>query len=173
MTNIDKNPYNRENLTENILKEWQNLLNETADIFGVPAGLITSVDRSKIKILLSSETEGKPYPADFVSQYLDSGWFCEYTLKNNGLNLIPNALNTPQWKDNPASTGPEALHIVSYLGLPIECPDGDQFGTVCFIDNKDNPHNDLHIKLVEQIRKMIEFTLSIVPPKKSWIREIV
>jgi hypothetical protein len=110
MDNMDKNPFNRQNLTENILKEWQNLLNETADIFNVTAGLITRVDGNEIEILLSSETEGNPYPADFVSQYPDSGWFCEYTLKSNGLNLIPNALNDPQWKDNPAAVD---LHMIS------------------------------------------------------------
>ena len=164
MKNTDKNPFNRENLTENILKEWQNLLNETADIFAVPAGLITRVDGNEIEILLSSETEGNPYPADFVSQYPDSGWFCEYTLKSNGLNLIPNALNDPQWKDNPAAVD---LHMISYLGLPIARPDGYQFGTVCFIDNKENPHNNLHIRLVEQIKKMIELTLRIVSAKEE------
>ena len=164
MENFNKNPFNRENLTKKVLNEWQNMLNETAEILGVPAGLITRVDGEEIEILLSSETEGNPYPADYVTHYPDSGWYCEYTLKSRGLNLIPNALQDPKWRDNAAAVD---LHIVSYMGLPIERPDGEQFGTVCFLDNKENPHNELHIRLVRQIKKMIELTLNIVSAKEE------
>ncbi|MBU1701369.1 MAG: hypothetical protein KJ831_14615, partial [Candidatus Eisenbacteria bacterium] len=111
MENMDANPFNRKTLTEDLLREWQNLLNETAEILGVPAGLITRVDGKEIEILLSSETEGNPYPAAYTSPYPDSGWYCEYTLKSRGLNLIPNAFQDPQWNDNPAAV---ELHIISY-----------------------------------------------------------
>jgi len=164
MEKTDKNPFNRENITQNILNEWQNLLDETAEILGVPAGLITRVDGKEIEILLSSHTEGNPYPADYVSQYPDSGWYCEYTLKSRSLNLIPNALEDPRWKDNAAAVN---LHIISYMGMPIERPDGEPFGTVCFLDNKQNPFNDLHIKIVKQIKRMVELTLSIVSAKEE------
>ena len=164
MENMDVNPFNREKLTEYVLNEWQNLLNETAEIFGVPAGLITRVDGKEIEILLSSETEGNPYPAAFTSQYPDSGWYCEHTLKSRGLNLIPDALQDSQWKDNSAAI---ELHIVSYVGMPIERPDGGQFGTVCFLDNKQNAHNDVHIRLVKQIKRMIELSLRIVLDKEE------
>ena len=162
MENRNANPFNRETLTEDVLKEWQNLLNETAEIFGVPAGLITRVDGKEIEILLSSETEGNPYPAAYTSPYPDSGWYCEHTLKSRGFNLISNALHDTQWIENPAAV---ELHMVSYLGMPIERPDGGQFGTVCFIDSKQNAHNDMHIRLVEQIKRMIELSLRIVLAK--------
>jgi len=164
MGKMDANPFNRETLTADVLKEWQNLLDETAEILGVPAGLITRVDGKEIEILLSSETEGNPYPAAYTSQYPDSGWYCEYTLKSRGLNLIPNALQDPQWKDNSAAV---ELNIVSYVGMPIERPDGEQFGTVCFLDNKQNAHNDMHIRLVQQIKRMIELSLRIVLAKEE------
>ncbi|HOW68243.1 MAG TPA: hypothetical protein P5186_06465 [Candidatus Paceibacterota bacterium] len=164
MENNNANPFSRKILTEDVLKEWQNLLDEGAQILGVPAGLITRVDEKEIEILLSSKTEGNPYPADFTSKYPDSGWYCEYTLKSRGLNLIPNAFKDPEWKDNSAAVG---LHIISYVGMPIERPDGGQFGTVCFLDNKENPHNDLHIKLVKQIKRMVELSLRIVLAKEE------
>ncbi|MCF8146108.1 MAG: GAF domain-containing protein [Deltaproteobacteria bacterium] len=164
MENMDANPYNREKITEDVLKEWQNLLDDTAEILCVPAGLITRVDGNEIEILLSSETEGNPYPAAYKSQYPDSGWYCEHTLKSRGLNLISNALQDSQWKDNPAAVD---LHMISYLGLPIERSDGKQFGTVCFLDNKQNAHNDTHIKLVKQIKRMIELSLRIILAKEE------
>ena len=161
------NPFTRETLTEDVLKEWQGLLDETAGIFQVPAGLITRVDAREIEILLSSETEGNPYPAAFTSKYPDSGWYCEYTLKSRGLNLIPNALKDPDWEDNFAATD---MHIISYMGMPIDRPDGGQFGTVCFLDNKQNPHNDTHIKLIRQIKRMVELSLRIVLDKQELTR---
>ncbi|MBA3012971.1 MAG: GAF domain-containing protein [Proteobacteria bacterium] len=164
MENMEANTFNREKLTLDVLKEWQSLLDETAEILSVPAGLITRVDGNEIEVLLSSKTEGNPYPAACTSQYPNSGWYCEHTLKSRGLNLIPNALQDPQWKNNSAAVG---LHIISYLGMPIERPDGGQFGTVCFLDNKQNAHNDLHIRLVQQIKKMIELSLRIVLAKEE------
>jgi len=164
MEDMDTNPFNRETLTEDVLKEWQNLLNETAEILDVPAGLITRVDGNEIEILLSSETEGNPYPAACTAQYPNSGWYCEHTLKSRGLNLIPNALQDSRWQDNPAAVD---LHIVSYVGVPIERPDGVQFGTVCFLDNKQNAHNEMHIRLITQIKRMIELSLRIVLAKEE------
>jgi hypothetical protein len=164
MENMKANPFNRKKLTEDVLKEWQNLLDGTAEILAVPAGLITRVDGKEIEILLSSESEGNPYTAAYTTQYPESGWYCERTLKNKGLNLIPNALLDPEWKDNPAVVG---LHMISYVGMPIERPDGGEFGTVCFLDNKENAHNDLHIRLVHQIKRMIELSLRIVFDKEE------
>lgn len=161
---MNENPFNRERLTEDVLREWQNLLDGTAEILGVPAGLITRVDRHEIEIFLSSKTEGNPYTAAYKTHYPDSGWYCERTLKNRGLNLIPNALKNPEWKDNPAAV---ELHMISYVGMPIERPDGGQFGTVCFLDNKENAHNDLHVRLVHQIKRMIELSLRIVFDKEE------
>ena len=159
MTHIKKNPFNKVTLTKDVLHEWQNLLNETADILTVPAGLITRVDGNEIEILLSSETKGNPYPADCKAKYPDSGWYCEYTLKSNGLNLIPNALQDAKWEKNDAAV---TLNIISYAGMPIARPDGGQFGTVCFLDNKQNAHNQLHLRLIRQIKRMIELSLRIV-----------
>ena len=164
MENKEANPFDREKLSEEILEEWQSLLNDAANNLGVPAGLITRVDDKAIEVLISSQTEGNPYPAGFKSQYPDSGWFCEYTLKSRGLNLIPNALKEPEWKDNPAAV---ELHTISYVGLPIERPDGGEFGTVCFLDNKENAHNDLHIMMIYHIKRMIELTLRVIFDKEE------
>lgn len=152
-------PFARERLTDDVLKEWQNLIDTTAEIFGVPAGLITRVDGDRIEILLSSRTKDNPYTAGYASDYPDSGWFCERTLKIRDLLLIADARQDAKWENNPAVTG---LNMVSYMGMPIASPDGKEFGTVCFLDNKGNPHNNLHIKILRQIKRMIELSLRIL-----------
>lgn len=164
MENLNENPFDREKFSEEVLREWQGLLDDAADILGVPAGLITRVDGNVIEVFLSSQTEGNPYPEGFTSQYPDSGWYCEHTLKSRKLNLIPNALKDPVWKDNPIAV---ELHTISYIGLPLERPDGGKFGTVCFLDNKENAHNELHINLIYHIKRMIELSLRVIFDKEE------
>lgn len=156
------NPFTRETLTEAVLQEWQSLLNLAAELFRVRAGLITRVDGHEIEILLSSESAGNPYPAGYSTHFPDSGWYCERTLKSRDRLLIPNALRDPEWRDNDAAVD---LHMISYLGVPVVRPDGGLFGTVCFIDDKENAHNDLYIRLINQVKRLLELSLRIIVDK--------
>jgi len=164
MENMKANPFDREKLAGDVLKEWQSLLDTAAELFGVPAGLITRVGGKEIEILLSSESNNNPYTAGYTTHYPDSGWYCERTLKSKNLLLIPNALQDPEWKDNAAAVG---QHIISYMGMPIARPDGGEFGTVCFLDNKENAHNDMHIKVLHQLTRLIELSLRILFDKEE------
>lgn len=156
---MHKNPYNRETITQDILFVWQNMLDVIAEILGVVAGVITRLDGNSFEVFLTSKTDNNPYTAGYTSQYPDSGWYCEQTLKSKGLNHIQNASLDPKWRDNFAAV---ELNIISYTGVPINRPDGEQFGTVCFLDHKEQPHNQLHIRLIDQVKKMIELSLHTV-----------
>jgi c-di-GMP phosphodiesterase len=162
MESIQANPFGRDKLTVSILEEWQNLLNLAAELFAVPAGLITRVEEKQIEIFMKSENRDNPYPAGCTAPYPDSGWYCEHTLKSRDLNLIPNALRDPKWENNDAVK----MQMISYMGIPIERPDGGEFGTVCFLDNKENAHNDVHIRLLRQIGRMIELSLRVIYDKE-------
>jgi len=151
-----RNPFNRENIIGEILKGWQNMLDLAAELLRVPAGLITRIDGSEIEVFLSSQSEGNPYPQGFKAQYPDSGFYCEWVAKNRKQMLVPDARLDPVWKDNMAVS----MNMVSYLGMPILRPDGEVFGTICFIDCKQNAHNEIIIKLVAQFKQMIELSLS-------------
>ena len=162
MEKAARNPFDREKLAGAVVEEWQTMINVVAELLKVPAGLITRLDGSEIEIFLSSETKGNPYPAGYKTPFPDSGWYCERTLKAGQLNLIPNALNDPEWKDNAAAVD---LNIISYMGLPIARPDSGMFGTICFLDSKEHSYNDLHIKLLGQVKRMIELSLVIIYEK--------
>jgi hypothetical protein len=153
------NPFDRRRLTEEVLNGWQNLMDLGAELFGVKAGLITRLMGDQIEVFLSSRTAGNPYPAGYTDPFPNSGWFCEQTLKQHDLLLIPDASESPIWKDNAAVV---SFGMVSYVGLPLARPDGGLFGTVCFIDDRANAHSALHFRLLEQIRHLIELNLRIV-----------
>ncbi len=158
MEHADRNPFNRENLIGNILEGWQNMLNLATEILKVPAGLITRIDGPEIEVFLSSQSKDNPYSEGFKAQYPDSGFYCEWVAKHRHDLLIPDARLDPEWKDNAAVD----MNMVSYLGMPIMRPDGEVFGTICFLDRKQNSHNETIIKLVGQFKQMIELTLKVL-----------
>jgi GAF domain-containing protein len=158
-----RNPFNRENLIGEILEGWQNMLNLAAELLHVPAGLITRIDGAEIEVFLSSQSQGNPYPSGLKAQYPESGFYCEWVAKNRKQLLIPDARLDPLWKDNMAVS----MNMVSYLGMPIMRPDGEVFGTICFLDCKQNAHNETVIKLVGQFKRMIELSLSALFAKEE------
>jgi hypothetical protein len=156
MQELNANPFNRTNLVGEILAEWQNMLNLATELLGVPAGLITRIDGSQIEIFLSSQSKDNPYTEGQSAPYPDSGFYCEWVARHRQLKLIPDARLDPEWKDNAAVQ----MNMVSYLGMPILRPDGEVFGTICFLDVKNNAHNQIIVKLVNQFKRMIELSLS-------------
>jgi GAF domain-containing protein len=158
MTITNRNPFNRETLVGEVLEGWQNMLNLAAELLHVPAGLITRIDGSQIEIFLSSKSEGNPYPEGFKTKYPESGFYCEWVAKNRKPMLLPDARENAEWKDNAAVK----MNMVSYLGMPIIRPDGEVFGTICFLDCRKNQHNDTILKLVGQFKRMIELNLSVL-----------
>ncbi len=156
MNESSANPFNRTNLIGEILETWQSMLDLGAEILAVPAGLITRIDGSEIEIFLSSHSNNNPYQSGFRTQYPDSGFYCEWVAKNRKPMVIPNARLDPLWEENAAVQ----IGMISYLGMPILRPDGGVFGTICFLDTKENPHNEVIVKLVTQFKRMIELSLS-------------
>jgi hypothetical protein len=77
--------------------------------------------------------------------------------------ILPDARKSPIWKDNAAVK----MNMVSYLGMPIIRPDGEVFGTICFLDNRENSHNETIVKLVDQFRRIIELTLGALAAKEE------
>lgn len=155
---IQANPFNRNNLIGETLEGWQSMLNLAAELIGVPAGLITRLDGGEIEVFLSSKSEGNPYPEGAKTHFPDSGFYCEWVVKNRSPMMIPNALLDPMWKEN----GAAKMGMIAYFGMPIMRPDGNVFGSICFIDSKENSHNQTIIKLVDQFKRMIELSLKAI-----------
>jgi GAF domain-containing protein len=65
---------------------------------------------------------------------LNPGLYCETVMKTRQPLLVPNAVRDEQWQPSPDIK----LEMISYLGVPIVCPDGEVFGTICVLDKKPN-----------------------------------
>jgi GAF domain-containing protein len=157
----------RENLVDELLDGWQRMLNLATELLVIPAGMITRISGQEIEIILASQSETNPYQRGYKAQFSEKESYCEWVAKHRKTLLVPDSRLDPQWKENPAAV---ELGMVSYLGMPIMLPDGELFGTICFFDTKQNPHNEIIIRLVEQFKYMMELSLSALFTKEELLQ---
>ncbi|MEO6923739.1 MAG: GAF domain-containing protein, partial [Bryocella sp.] len=80
--------------------------------------------------------------------------FCTHTIQTHEPMNIPDALLDARFRDNPIVTGPP--YIRSYLGAPLQTPDGYNVGALCAIDHE--PRNFT----AEQTRVLASFASLVV-----------
>lgn len=144
-------------ISDLILKKWQNILNLITKIMNVPAGLIMKLDVNIIKVLVKNNNIPNPYEVG-AKEHLCAGLYCETVVGNNKTLLISNALNDPKWADNPDTK----FNMISYLGMPIIWPDKQHFGTICVLDEKENNYNEDFIELLKLMKMSIEADLKMI-----------
>jgi len=128
-----------------------------AEVIGVPAALIMKVIPPQIEVFVSSASKGNPYIRG-EKEDLDSGLYCEKVMREREKLLVPDARKDPQWDHNPDIK----MGMVSCLGFPLMWPDGELFGTICVLDNKENHYCKTYEKLIEQFKGIVETDLQII-----------
>jgi signal transduction histidine kinase len=143
-------------ITDTIIEKWQKIVDLMATIMDVPTALIMKVDHPYIQVYKASSNPENPYnPGD--KEHL-AGLYCETVIKTKSKLLVPNALKDPEWKDNPDID----LGMISYLGMPLNWPNGEIFGTICILDKEENYYDNKTIDLLKQFREMAEMHLALL-----------
>ena len=142
---------------------WQSLVDLIAEIVDVPAGLIMRLtDSGKLEVFASSNTANNPYTVGESEVMENSGLYCETVIKTNTALKVPNALVDEEWKSNPDIK----LNMISYLGYPINWPNGTAFGTICVLDGKENHYTEQYMRLVAKFKTFIERDLELLEKNK-------
>ncbi len=144
-------------IDSSIINKWQSLIDTLAKLLDVPSGLIMRLNETTIDVFLKSNTKGNPYKVGEEAE-LTSGLYCETVVGTQKELLVPDATKSPIWKNNPDVD----LNMISYLGVPINWPDGESFGTVCVLDEKENHYTADFKDLLSQIRDHIEADLQML-----------
>jgi signal transduction histidine kinase len=138
-----------------ITQKWQELVNLIAEIVHVPSALVMRVEPPNIKVLVASESNGNPYERNELAP-LNTGLYCETVMRTRQSLLVADALHTDAWKSNPDTK----LGMISYLGFPIAWPDGQIFGTICVLDNKENAYSELYRSFLLHCRELLQADLT-------------
>jgi len=140
-----------------MVDKWQKIIDLSAAILDVPAGLIMRITKDSMKVFVKSSNPENPYSVGGEDS-LGKGLYCETVIGTDDELLIPDASQSEIWKDNPDIE----LDMISYLGLPIHWPDASYFGTICVLDTKYNEYTDLFKELLKGFRRVIEDDLALL-----------
>lgn len=144
-------------IPEAVTNEWQSIIDLTAKIVNIPAALIMRVVKEDIEVFISSHSPNNPYHPGDKEHLIGSGLYCETVINTQNKLLIPNALKSEKWKNNPDIK----LNMISYLGFPINYPNGDVFGTFCILDSQENGYSTTIENLMIEFRKIIQGQLEM------------
>lgn len=145
-------------LSTDILKNWQEIVDILADMLKIPAALIMRFIDPAIEVFVSSNSEGNPYHPGGKEVLFGSGLYCETVIKTQDKLLVPDALADANWEKNPDIK----LNMISYLGFPILLPNKKPFGTICVLDNNPNKYSKTAEKLMLKFRNLIESHLEMI-----------
>ena len=145
------------------IAKWQTLIDTLAKIVNVPSGLIMRLNKDSIEVFIKSNTAQNPYVLHEKTP-LKYGLYCETVIGTQKQLIISNALKSKIWSTNNPDID---LNMISYLGVPINWPDGECFGTVCVLDHKENYYNNDFIDLIHQIKQHIEVDLELILHNKE------
>ncbi|MBN2341845.1 MAG: GAF domain-containing protein [Deltaproteobacteria bacterium] len=139
-----------------IFNKWQQIVDMMAELLNVPSAIVTRVSPPQIEVVQSALVTGNPYKGgDRVTM---NGHYCESVVKTREKLQVSNAVAEPAWKNAPEIK----YNMLAYLGFPVLWPDGEMFGTICVLDNKENLFGARYEKVLEQFRDVIESHLHLV-----------
>ena len=150
-------------IIDKVFNKWQSLINVTAELINVPAGLIMRLNENDIEVFVSSDSPENPYKMG-EKEALKHGLYCETVIGTQDMLLIPDATENEIWRHN----NPDVeIDMISYLGLPINWPDGEAFGTICVLDNKKNTYNNTFIRYLKEVKQSIETDLELLTSQQN------
>ena len=134
---------------------FDDLARLAAQICNAPMALISLVDRERHWF---KSTVGVD-----VTEIRRQGTFCDYTIWEEGLLIVPDATNDPRFARCAVVTGPP--HIRFYAGAPLRSAAGHALGTLCVFDYKprrlDSRQKDALLTLSRQVLAQMEFKRTI------------
>lgn len=133
-----------------LLAKWQQALDLLAEVTAVRVARIMRLEPPHLTVLLVSQTEFNLYePGEQLAFNANS--YCAKVITENTRLLVVNAHQEACWDSSPD------LHrdMLSYLGLPLNWPNGEVFGTISLLDWKENEFNSLAQALLKQFQEAI------------------
>lgn len=142
-------------LDAGIKKDIDGLVDMIAEICQTPVALVTLLDKDTqwFKAAKGTDVECTPRGVSF----------CNNTIKQTNLIVIPDILENEEYNTNPLATGDP--HIRFYAGAPLITTDGFAVGSLCVVDMQPRELNEHQKKsistLAKQVANLMEFNWSL------------
>ena len=103
---------------------FDNLTSLAALIFSAPVALVTLIDAERQWFKSCIGTDICETPRDVA--------FCDHTIRQSRVLVVPDATLDPRFRDNPLVTGEPFIRF--YAGAPLTSKDGHRLGSLCVLD---------------------------------------
>lgn len=132
-------------LSESNDKDLQDIVSLASEICNTPIALITLLDRKKqyFKAKTGIEVNGTERKVAF----------CNYTIKQDNLFVVKDAIKDDRFKDSPLVT--DTLKLRFYAGYPLRSPLGINVGSLCVIDHVPRQLTPLQEKCLEILSRQV------------------
>ena len=126
-------------------EEFNNITTLAAYICQAPIALISLIDHQRLWFKSSIGIDISETPREIS--------FCQYSIMDNVIFEVPNALENEIFKENPLVTGSSNFRF--YAGAPLKTPDGFNIGTLCVFDKIPKKLNDEQKKALSTLAKNV------------------
>ena len=144
-----------EHLDAGITTDLNELVNLVSEICQTPVALITLLDKDTQWFKAAKGTDVSSTPRGVA--------FCNRTIQQDGLVVIPDMLNDNEFSINPLVTGEPNVRF--YSGAPLVTNDGYSVGSLCVIDVEPRNLTDHQKKsitiLAKQVANLMELNWSL------------
>ncbi|ERB66069.1 sensor domain-containing diguanylate cyclase [Vibrio coralliilyticus OCN008] len=137
-------------------ERWQKLVDMIALLFDAPAAFVTQATTNGIEVLVASEQAPSQYSPGAYSDK-NTNVYCHQVVQSNQVMYVADASEDEKWSDNPEYTEDQ---FSSYLGYPIQWPDGNSFGTLCVMDQRPTDYSDKLMTVLSFLRDTINSDLA-------------
>ncbi|SFV58764.1 diguanylate cyclase with GAF sensor [hydrothermal vent metagenome] len=135
--------------------KWQRTVNLLAKIFNAPGAWIMQANTKGMEALYASEGIQNTFPAGLVfEQHINI--YCKTVMDTKTRLYVKNAKEEGTWDDNPEYT---EAGFISYIGVPLQWPNGNMFGTLCVLDTHETDYNEDFSELLWQLKELIDSDL--------------
>ncbi len=115
-------------------------------MFGVPISLVSLVDEDRQWFKSKQGLEASETPREIS--------FCGHAINEDGIFIIPNAIEDDRFHDNPLVINEPNIRF--YAGYPLKLRLGVNIGTLCLIDSKPRTMDEEDKQLLSDLGAMIE-----------------
>ncbi|MCB0696397.1 MAG: GAF domain-containing protein [Chitinophagaceae bacterium] len=131
--------------------EFQDIVNFAAELCGTPVALITLLDKEVNWVKVRTGIDAPAMPRETS--------FCQYTIQNDSLTIIPDALEDSRFDNNPLVHEPPNVRF--YAGAPLTLKNGLRMGSLCLFDGKPNNISTMQQKALTVMARQVTFLMEL------------
>ncbi|MGY3211319.1 GAF domain-containing protein [Mucilaginibacter sp. HD30] len=139
------------NLDTRVAADLNEIVDLAAQICNTPVALVTLIDEN---LQWFKASKG----VDMESTHRDMA-FCNHTIQQPDLLVVPNTLADMRFRDNPLVA--EAPHVRFYAGATLTTKDGHNIGSLCVIDMEEHQLDELQRNALKILSKQVMHLMEV------------